>query len=61
MPLTASQVNPDERKLAGRAAAVAAGATEPKPIRDGLLEEYPYTYWWRVGYNEAIEEGATHA
>jgi hypothetical protein len=55
MPLNASQVNIEEQKQKGRDAAIAANATEPKELRDGLEEEYPYTYWWWVGYNEAIE------
>lgn len=54
MALTADQVGVEERKAAGRAAAIARGATEPKALREGLEEEYPYTYWYWVGYNEYV-------
>lgn len=55
MALTAEEVNVEERKAAGYAAAVAKGATELKELRAGLEVEYPYTYWYWVGYNEAIQ------
>lgn len=55
MALTADEVNVEERKAAGRAAALAKGATQPKTLREGLAEEYPYTYWYWVGYNEHVE------
>lgn len=54
MALTAAEVNIDERKAAGYAAAQSKGATEVKHLRDGLEEEYPYTYWYWVGYNEYV-------
>lgn len=55
MPLTASEVDPEERKAIGRAAAQAANATELKELRAGLEDEYPYTYWYWVGYNEFVD------
>lgn len=54
MPLNALQVDIEARKQAGHDAAIANNATETKPIRDGLIDDYPYTYWWIVGYNEAV-------
>lgn len=57
MPLGPSQVNIDERKAAGHAAAVAAGATEAWPYGQTTPENYCYTYWWVYGYNQAVAGG----
>lgn len=58
--LTAEQVNSEERKQAGRARAAAditAGiTTEAKEFGQTSATVYPYTYWWIVGYNEAVAE-----
>lgn len=57
MPLEPAEVNPEERKRAGRAAAIAERATQRKPTGQTSPEVYPYTYWWIVGYNEQVDEG----
>lgn len=59
MPLGPSEVNIEERKQAGRDTAAARNATEPKPFGQTSETTYPYTYWWLVGYNEAV--AANHA
>lgn len=56
MPLDETQVDYQERKEAGRQSALAAGATEPKPVGDTSATNYPYTYWFVVGWNEVIAE-----
>lgn len=58
MPLEPSQVDSEERKRAGREAALAEGATEPKDFGQTSPEKYPFTYWWVVGYNEAVTKPA---
>lgn len=59
MPLGPAEVDAEERKQAGRDAAIAAGATEEKPFGQTSEINHPYTYWWIVGYNEAVADGAT--
>ncbi|QDH84897.1 hypothetical protein SEA_Phreeze_33 [Mycobacterium phage Phreeze] len=60
MPLSAEQVNEEQRKEAGRQAARAhlskAGNVEAKPVGNTSATEYPYTYWYVVGWNEVVEE-----
>ncbi|MEE3066556.1 MAG: hypothetical protein VYA67_21880 [Actinomycetota bacterium] len=58
MALTAAEVNVEERKAAGRAAAIAKGATQRKELREGLEDDYPYTYWYWVGWNEYVDANA---
>ncbi|EFG75296.1 hypothetical protein HMPREF0591_4796 [Mycobacterium parascrofulaceum ATCC BAA-614] len=58
MPLGPSEVNISARKQAGRDAATAANATEPKPYGQTSENNYPYTYWWLKGYNDAVAEVA---
>ena len=48
------EIDIEERKAAGYAAAIAAGATERKRIGQTSPTNYAYTYWWIVGYNEAV-------
>lgn len=55
MPLTPNQVDPEARKATGYAAAQAVGATEHKSFGQTSPTVYPYTYWWIVGYNEAVD------
>lgn len=55
MPLGPAEVNIEERKQAGRDAANAANATEPKPFGQTSESTYPYTYWYLVGYNETVD------
>lgn len=57
MPLGPAEVDADERKQAGREAAIAAGASEPKEYGQTSESNHPYTYWWLVGWNEEV--GAT--
>lgn len=57
MALTEDQIDIEERKESGRGRARREKATEPAAIRDGLREDYPWTYWERVGFNEAVAEG----
>lgn len=56
MPLGPAEVNIEERQQAGRAAAIAANATEPKQYGQTSENWHPYTYWWLKGYNEAVEQ-----
>ncbi|MDV6979669.1 hypothetical protein [Mycobacterium intracellulare] len=56
MPLGPSEVNIEERKQSGRDAAAARNATEPKSFGQTSESNYPYTYWWLVGYNEIVEK-----
>lgn len=56
MALQPDDVDIDERKSAGRAAAIAAGATEHKPFGQTSPESYPFTYWFVVGFNEGVDE-----
>jgi hypothetical protein len=56
MPLTEDQIDVEERKESGRGRAGREGATEAVELRDGLQEDYPWTYWERVGYNEYVAE-----
>lgn len=60
MALEAYQVNEEERKEAGRQAAQAVldstGTVERKPVGNTSATEYPYTYWYVVGWNEIVEE-----
>ena len=55
MPLNTSQIDIEERRQAGRDAATADGATEVKPFGQTSESNYPYTYWWIVGYNETVQ------
>lgn len=54
-----TDVNIEDRKRAGRDAAIAANATEHKPTGQTSPELYPFTYWWVIGYNEAVDELAS--
>lgn len=54
MPLGPAEVDIEARKQSGRDAAIEAGATEPKPYGQTSENVYPYTYWFIVGYNEAV-------
>jgi hypothetical protein len=54
MPL--DRVDVEERKLAGHDAAYERTATEHKPFGQTSETVYPYTYWWVVGFNEAVDE-----
>lgn len=56
MPLGPSQIDVESRKQAGRSAALAEHATEHKPMGQTSPELYPFTYWYVVGYNEAVDE-----
>lgn len=56
MPLGPAEVDIEQRKQDGRAAAIADSATEPKPFGQTSENTYPYTYWYLVGYNEAVTE-----
>ena len=56
MPLEAHQIDEEERKEAGRQAAIAAGATEKKPHGNTSATVHPYTYWYVVGWNEVVED-----
>lgn len=61
MPLEADEVNPDERRAEGRRAALIAAnidgeKIEHKSTGDTSPENYPYTYWYKVGWNEAVDE-----
>lgn len=58
MPLGPEEVDIEERKRAGAAAAIADEATEHKPLGQTSPEVYPYTHHWIVGYNEAVDEMA---
>lgn len=58
MAIEATQVNIDERKAAGRAAAQAEQATKPKPFGQTSPTAFPYTYWYVVGYNDWVEQNA---
>ena len=51
-----TNVDIEARKAAGRKAAQDEGATEHKPLGDTSPEQYPYTYWFVIGYNEAVDE-----
>ena len=44
----------EERKALGRSAALAEFATVRKSFGQTREDNYPYTYWWIVGYNEAV-------
>lgn len=48
----------ERRKEQGRQAAREAQATELKPTGQTSSDNYPYTYWYMIGYNEAVEEMA---
>ena len=50
-------VDIETRKKLGRDAARAARAKEAKPFGQTSPENYPYTYWWIVGYNEVVDGG----
>lgn len=61
MPLEADEVNADERRAEGKRAALIAARidgekVEHKSYGDTSPENYPYTYWWKVGYNEGVDE-----
>lgn len=56
MPLGPNDVNIDERKRAGRDASIAAKATKHKPTGQTSEDVHPFTYWWVVGYNDAVDE-----
>lgn len=56
MPLGPSEVNIEARMQAGRDAAAERNATEQKPYGQTTETNYPYTYWWLKGYNEAVEQ-----
>lgn len=54
-------MNTDEIKAriaAGYERAEQESATDPKPFGQTSEELYPYTYWWVVGYNQAVDEMA---
>lgn len=54
MALGPGEVNAEERKQAGREAAIAAKATELKEYGQTSELLHPYTYWWLVGWNGAV-------
>lgn len=56
-----TDVNIDERKAAGHAAALATHATEHKDVGATSETNFPYTYWFVVGYNEAVDEQSAAA
>lgn len=58
MALSSADIDIEERKRAGRDAAIATNATEMKPTGQTSPEVYPFTYWWVVGYNEAVEDAS---
>lgn len=51
-----TNVDIEARKAAGRQAAIDAHATEPKDVGQTSPENFPYTYWYVIGYNEAVSE-----
>lgn len=54
MALTATEIDIEARKQEGRDRAVADKAAEPKPLGQTSETNYPYTYWFLVGYNEQV-------
>lgn len=61
MALSASDVDIEQQKAAGRTAAIQASATEHKTTGQTSPDQHPFTYWWVVGYNEAIDQGLTQS
>jgi len=55
MALTADQFDINARIVEGAAAAVRARATEHKPFGQTSPENHPYTYYWVLGYNKAVD------
>ena len=51
----AKEVDIEARKKAGHDAAREAKAMERKPFGQTSPDNYPYTYWWIVGYNEVVK------
>lgn len=49
----------EARKQQGRDAAIALKATEPKEYGQTSETVYPYTYWWKFGWNEVVAHGAS--
>lgn len=61
MPLEANEVDSEGRKAEGRRAALIAARIDGQEVAtkeygDTSEENYPYTYWWKVGWNEGVEE-----
>ncbi len=51
-----TNVDIQARKDAGRLAAQDEQATEHKPVGNTSPENFPYTYWYVIGYNEYVDE-----
>jgi hypothetical protein len=52
-------VDIDAQKQLGRQRAISTGATKHKTTGQTSPTNYPFTHWWVVGYNEAVDEMAT--
>ena len=46
----------NQRIESGRQRAIEEEATEHKPFGQTSEDVYAYTYWWVVGYNQAVDE-----
>lgn len=61
MPLAPDEVDAQRRQEAGRRAALIAARVDgeqvaEKPTGDTSPDNYPYTYWWVVGWNAGVAE-----
>lgn len=61
MPLSPEEVDADERRELGRRAALIASKIDGQEVAEKSYgetspENYPYTYWWKVGWNDGVKE-----
>jgi hypothetical protein len=63
MALGPNEVDSEDRKRVGRDAALAAHergeVVEEKSVGQTSPDVYPFTYWYKVGWNEAAAELAS--